>query len=56
MFDRLKDFLFGVNVVSVEKAKAAFDIALDLADKDENGYLSVRELVTVMKEMIRNGE
>lgn len=56
MFDRIKEFIFGVNVVDIEKAKAAFDIAIDLADKDENGYLSVREIITVFKELCKYGE
>lgn len=56
MFDRLKDFIFGVELLSVEKAKASFEIALDIADKDENGYLSMREIITVFKEMMKYGE
>lgn len=49
--ERIKEFLFGVEVVSVEDAVRAFDRAIYCADKDEDGMLSIRELIGIFKEV-----
>lgn len=46
----------GRDIVSVDECKAAFDTAILMVDTDNNGMLSVRELVSLFRTVIRHGE
>lgn len=50
MFEKLIDWLLGVRLISKEDALAKFQTALDRCDSDDDGYLSLRELIRLFKE------
>ena len=54
--ERIKEFIFGIEVVSVASAREAFDKALDTVDADEDGMLSIRELMGVFRQVARGKE
>lgn len=54
--ERIKEFIFGIEVVSVASAREAFDKALDTVDADEDGMLSIRELMDVFRQVARGKE
>ena len=54
--ERIKKFIFGIEVVSVASAREAFDKALDTVDADEDGMLSIRELMDVFRQVARGKE
>lgn len=54
--ERIKEFIFGIEVVSVADAREAFDKALDTVDADEDGMLSIRELMGVFRQVARGKE
>jgi len=54
--ERIKEFIFGIEVVSVADAREAFDKALDTVDADEDGMLSIRELMDVFRQVARGKE
>lgn len=43
--DRIIEFIFGIDLISVEQVES---ILVNI-DKDENGYISVRELIKAIK-------
>lgn len=49
MFEKLIDLILGVRVISKEDAELKFREALDTCDSDEDGYLSVRELIRLFR-------
>ena len=51
----LKDWILGVELVSVGDAREAFENALDACDKDKDGMLSIRELVSLFRSVMKNG-
>lgn len=54
--ERIKEYIFGIEVVSVADAREAFDKALDTVDADEDGMLSIRELMDVFRQVARGKE
>lgn len=54
--ERIKEYIFGIEVVSVASAREAFDKALDTVDADEDGMLSIRELMDVFRQVARGKE
>lgn len=42
---RIVEFIFGIDLISVEQVEK---ILVDM-DKDDNGYISVRELIKAIK-------
>lgn len=56
IIERIKEFIFGIEVVSVADAREAFDKALDTVDADEDGMLSIRELMDVFRQVARGKE
>lgn len=56
IIERIKEFIFGIEVVSVASAREAFDKALDTVDADEDGMLSIRELMDVFRQVARGKE
>lgn len=51
----LKDWILGVELVSVDDAREAFENALDACDKDKDGMLSIRELISLFRAVMKNG-
>lgn len=51
----LKDWILGVELVSVDDAREAFENALDACDKDKDGMLSIRELISLLRSVMKNG-
>jgi len=56
IIERIKEYIFGIEVVSVADAREAFDKALDTVDADEDGMLSIRELMDVFRQVARGKE
>lgn len=54
--ERIKEYIFGIEIVSVADAREAFDKALDTVDADEDGMLSIRELMDVFRQVARGKE
>lgn len=46
----------GVKLIEKDKAIEKFIVAVDLCDTDDDGYLSVRELIAVFKKVLKDGE
>lgn len=51
IIERIKEMILGVEVMSVTDAEKAFADALTRIDKDEDGMVSVRELIAVFREV-----
>lgn len=51
----LKGWILGVELVSVDDAREAFENALDACDKDKDGMLSIRELISLFRAVMKNG-
>jgi len=51
--DAIKDFVLGIDLISVDKARTVFDQALNQCDKDQNGYLNARELISIFRKLIK---
>lgn len=52
MFEKIVDMILGVRLVSKQDAVEKFQSAIDECDADEDGYLSMRELVRLFKKAI----
>ena len=48
--------IMGVKLIAKDEAIAKFADAVEKCDKDEDGYLSVRELIAVFKKVLKDGE
>ena len=51
--DAIKDFVLGIDLISVDKARTVFDQALNQCDKDQNGYLNARELISIFRKLVK---
>lgn len=51
MFEKILDMLLGVRLISKEDALEKFQSAIDECDADEDGYLSIRELIRLFKKV-----
>lgn len=56
MFEWIIDMIMGVKLIAKDEAIAKFADAVEKCDKDEDGYLSVRELIAVFKKVLKDGE
>lgn len=52
LFEKIVDMILGVRLVSKQDALEKFQSAIDECDADEDGYLSIRELVRLFKKAI----
>lgn len=51
---KILDWLFGIDIISVDDAISIFQQAIKTVDTDNNGYLNIRELITIFKRMCKN--
>ena len=51
LFERILDMIMGVRLISKEDALEKFQSAINECDADEDGYLSVRELIRLFKKV-----
>lgn len=53
IWTKIVDFVLGCNVITVTDAKATICLALDKMDADADGYVSVREIVALVKNIFK---
>lgn len=51
---KILDWLMGVNIISIDDAVSIFQQAITQVDTDENGYLNLRELISIFKRMCKH--
>lgn len=50
------DWILGRSVVSVRECQAAFTKAIVRVDRDEDGNISVSEMVSLFREILKHGQ
>jgi len=49
IWTKILDFVLGCKLITVNDAKVKICLALDTMDADQDGYVSVREIVALVK-------
>ena len=53
IWTKILDFVLGCKLITVNDAKVKICLALDTMDADQDGYVSVREIVALAKGLFK---